>query len=588
MVRSLNDIRLRDKMLLVFVLAVFIPVVLTNVIFYQITTNNVKNQKLSDINRALDQIRNNILDQIDAGVGISSVLYNDAVLMEYLEKEYDSPADYVENYHTYILHLLEKYSPVYQVIQSVTLYSDNPSLLYGGRVLQITDEVRKQSWYRKLTENASTLLPIIEWNHPDFPGLTPNAISVIRVMTDPSGLNDSEKFLKIDLHPGRLAESLRNVTLEGHIHLIQGDRILLSTDPARTSDEPVPFVPPSKSNGSIVLEKDFGNVSYLKGWKIVGEFDERKVLEEVRKSREFVLYMAIPNIVVPTIIIIWFTRSLNNRIIRILKHMKRVKNHSFEPINERPSADEIGQLTGEFNRMTLQIKSLIQDVYLADIQKKELQLSRNQSQLHALQSQINPHFLFNSLETIRMRSLMKQETETAKMIHNMAKIFRKSLTWGKDWITVKDELDLVECFLEIQKYRFGDKLNYEIRADDEVLKAMIPKMSLQPLVENASIHGIEPLKESGKIIVEIRKVPGGIVYIVQDNGVGIPAEKLEQLIRALDNEEEAYDRVGIRNVFLRLKGYYGDRVDYRLQSTEGEGTEIVIFVEDEPAEDESA
>ncbi|WP_123042030.1 cache domain-containing sensor histidine kinase [Cohnella candidum] len=587
MVRSLNDIRLRDKMLLVFVLAVFIPVVLTNVIFYQITTNNVKNQKLSDINRALDQIRNNILDQIDASVGISSVLYNDAVLMEYLDKEYDSPADYVDNYHTYILHVLEKYSPVYQVIQSVTLYSDNPTLLFGGRVLQITDEVRKQAWYRKLTENASTL-PIIEWNHPDFPGLTPNAISVIRSMNDPGGFNQTEKFLKIDLHPEKIADSLRNVTLEGQVYLIEGDRILLSTDPDRASAEPVPFVAPSRSNGSIVLEKDFGNVSYLKGWKIVGEFDERKVLEEVRKSREFVIYMAIPNIVVPTIIIIWFTRSLNNRIIRILKHMKRVKNHSFEPINDKPSADEIGQLTGEFNRMTLQIKSLIQDVYLADIQKKELQLSRNQSQLHALQSQINPHFLFNSLETIRMRSLMKQETETAKMIHNMAKIFRKSLTWGKDWITVKDELDLVECFLEIQKYRFGDKLNYEIRADDEVLKAMIPKMSLQPLVENASIHGIEPLKESGKIIVEIRKVPGGIVYIVQDNGVGIPAEKLEQLLRALDNEEEAYDRVGIRNVFLRLKGYYGDRVDYRVQSTEGEGTEIVIFVEDEPAEDESA
>jgi two-component system sensor histidine kinase YesM len=408
MLKRLNDVRLRDKMLLVFVLAVFIPVALTNVIFYQITTNNVRNQKLADINRAMEQIRNNVLDQIDAGVGISSVLYSDTLLNQYMEKEYENSSDYVENYHSYIVNLLEKYSPVYQVILAVTIYSDNESILFGGRVQQITDRVRAQAWFQHVTAMSSTL-PIIEQNRPDYPGIPPNAISVIRKLTNPGGMNHTEKVLKIDLHPGKLKDVLRNVTLEGHIHLIQGDRILLTTDPERDAIEPVPYTPLDNAGSFIVIEKDFGNVSYLSGWKIVGEFEERKVLEEVRKSKEFVAYMAIPNILVPAAIIIWFTRSLSNRLIRILKHMKRVKNHSFDPINERPSADEIGQLTEEFNRMTLQIKSLIHDVYLADIQKKELQLSRNRSQLHALQSQINPHFLFNSLETIRMRSLMKQE-----------------------------------------------------------------------------------------------------------------------------------------------------------------------------------
>lgn len=580
MVRRLNDLRLRDKMLLVFVLAVFIPVVLTNVFFYQITTHNVRNQKLSDIGRALNQIRNEIQDQIDAGVGISAVLMNDAVLIEYLDQEYAYPADYVASYQSYIVGLLEKYSPVYEEIQSVSIYTDNDSLIFGGHVLPITDEVRRQSWYRNLTQESSTT-PILEWNHTDYPGPAVDVISVIRRLSNSGEPGGKEKILKIDLHPGRMLDSLVNVTLEGRVHLIQDGRILLTTDPNRSAPEPVPYVPPSGSKGSIVIEKDFGNVTYLKGWKIIGEFEERRVLAEVRKSREFVLYMAIPNIVVPTVFIIWFTRSLNNRLVRILKHIRRVKNHSFETIDGKPSGDEIGQLTAEFNRMTLQIKSLIQDVYLADIQKKELELSRNQSQLHALQSQINPHFLFNSLETIRMRSLMKQEFETARIIHNMAKIFRKSLTWGKDWIALKDELDLVECFLEIQKYRFGDKLHYEIRADESALAAMVPKMTLQPLVENASIHGIEPLKEAGRIVVDIRRAQGGLLFLIQDNGVGIPAPKLEKLLQALEDEEAASDRVGMRNVFLRLKGYYGDRVDYRIDSKEGEGTEVRIFVRDE-------
>src|SRR5690606_33078744 len=103
-------------------------------------------------------------------------------------------------------------------------------------------------------------------------------------------------------------------------------------------------------------------------------------------------------------------------------------------IKTKETLDEIGQLTSEFNRMTLQIKSLINDVYVADIQKKNLEIERRRAQLNALQSQINPHFLFNALETIRMRSLIKKENETAKIIHNMAKIFRSSLTWSKDKI----------------------------------------------------------------------------------------------------------------------------------------------------------
>src|SRR5690606_22873916 len=241
----------------------------------------------------------------------------------------------------------------------------------------------------------------------------------------------------------------------------------------------------------------------------------------------FVLYLAIPNVVVPTLIILWITRSLHVRIVRILKHMKRVKNHVFETIRDAETKDEIGQLTTEFNRMTLQIERLIRDVYMADIAKKGLELKSSQAELHALQSQVNPHFLFNALETIRMRSLMKQEDETARIIHNMAKIFRKSLQWGKDRVPVKDEMDLVVCFLEIQKYRFGDKLNYRLDIDKEAEKSLLPKMTLQPLVENASIHGIEPLKQAGTIWVSVKQTNVGLVCTVRDNGIGMSRERLD-------------------------------------------------------------
>lgn len=576
---SLNNVRLRNKMLIVYFLSVFIPVVLTNVIFYNITTNNVKKQKMRDISLAIEQIRNDFMAQVNVAVGISAVIYNDALLIEYMDKNYDVPSDYVYNYQSYIISMLNKYSPVYEAIQRITLYSDNDTLIYGGQVERITARTRAQPWYR-LVHDSALSAPIVLRTASDYPGATGDMLSIVRKIVNTDAAEPWEKVMKIDLHPEAIKEIFHNVTLEGDLYLLQGNEIQYTThpvDPEQTSD--IAALPVSKD--TIVIDEDFKDVPYLSDWRIVGRFKESAVLEEVRKSKNFVLYLAIPNVLLPTLIIIWFSRSLNARLVRILKHMKKVKNHSFETIARQDAQDEIGQLTAEFNRMTLQIKSLIHDVYIADIQKKELLIKRNQSQLHALQSQINPHFLFNSLETIRMRSLMKKEEETARIIHSMAKIFRKSLTWGKDWVTIRDELDLVACFLDIQKYRFGDKLDYRIEADEPVLGLMIPKMTLQPLVENASIHGIEKLKEGGLIRIAVGKTEEGLVCTVQDNGAGIPPDRLASILSELETGEDIGESVGIKNVYYRLKLYYKDKVYFEVSSEVGVGTTFRIVVKED-------
>ncbi|WP_217591881.1 sensor histidine kinase [Cohnella sp. GbtcB17] len=577
---SLNNVRLRNKMLIVYFLSVFIPVVLTNVIFYNITTNNVKKQKMRDISLAIEQIRNDFMTQVNVAVGISAVIYNDALLIEYMDKNYDVPSDYVYNYQSYIISMLNKYSPVYEAIQRITLYSDNDTLIYGGQVERVTASTRAQPWYRLVRDSALSA-PIVLRTTSDYPGAAGDMLSVVRKIGNSEVAEPWEKYMKIDLHPEAIREMFHNVTLEGDLYLLQGDAIQYSTNADIDLAKTAGFAAAPAFKDMIVIGEDFEGVPYLSDWRIVGRFKESAVLEEVRKSKNFVLYLAIPNVLLPTLIIIWFSRSLNARLVRILKHMKKVKNHSFETIARQDAEDEIGQLTAEFNRMTLQIKSLIHDVYIADIQKKELLIKRNQSQLHALQSQINPHFLFNSLETIRMRSLMKKEEETARIIHSMAKIFRKSLAWGKDWVTIRDELDLVACFLDIQKYRFGDKLDYRIEADESVLGLTIPKMTLQPLVENASIHGIEKLKEGGLIRVAVDKTAEGLVCTVSDNGAGIPPDRLASILSDLEHSEDIGESVGIKNVYYRLKLYYKDDVGFEVSSQEGAGTTFRIVVKED-------
>lgn len=571
---SLKDVRLRNKMLLVYIVSVFVPVVLTNVIFYDITTTNVKKQKMRDVSLTLEQLRNELAAQFNFLTGVSSELYADSVLNSYLDEYYEKSADYVENYKTYIANRLERYSPLYEAIQSITIYTNNRSIIFGGRIFPITEEIQSMNWFQTLSAMSSSEV-LVDKTAPSNSGKA-EQLSFIRKM-DSVATGEPNKILKIEIHPSLIHQLFSDVTLEGDLYLLDGDQIIYTTNPEVDLAKSNSYSSIPTPSNSVVLEENL-NQRYLKNWRIVGEFEDRIVLSEVSKSKEFVLYMAVPNLVVPTLIIIWFTRSLNTRLVRILKQMKRVKNQSFETIEDQESKDEIGQLTGEFNRMTQQVKSLIDDVYVADIQKKELELERRKAQFNALQSQINPHFLFNALETIRMRSLIKNETETAKIIHNMAKIFRTSLTWGKDKVTVSEEMEFIVCFLEIQKYRFEDRMKYNLNIDPAAQRCTVPKMMFLPFVENASIHGIEPLKTGGRIDVTITREESELLFEIRDNGVGMDEEKVKRFYDYLESEAEIGERIGVQNVIYRLKLMYGDRFRLIIDSAPNRGTYISLRI----------
>lgn len=252
-----------------------------------------------------------------------------------------------------------------------------------------------------------------------------------------------------------------------------------------------------------------------------------------------------------------------------------MENEQFETIRTDIYRDEIGQLTQAFNHMSYKIKRLIKDVYVVDIQKKELELKKKQAQLEALRNQINPHFLFNVLETIRMRSVVKKEYETAEMIENMANILRKSISWGRDWVTVREEIRIVMSFLNLQKYRFGDKISYDIQVDKELYEKTIPNMIILTFVENAFKHGMETKRENGKVNVQIIKEEEWMKICIRDNGPGIEEQTLMKLFESLNKEEE-WGNIGIKNVYYRLKMLYGNRFIFQIFNDDG--TVVKIFL----------
>ncbi|NWQ43652.1 sensor histidine kinase [Bacillus sp. EB106-08-02-XG196] len=568
---SFHNIRLKNKMLIMYFFAVFIPIVLTNVIFYIVTIENVKKQQMQDSTLALQQINREFKTIINEAVGISSSLYTNLNLNLLLEKDYVSDIEYIEN-HNSLLRSFNQSRPINPSINSIRFYTDNTSIIYSGGVYSIDSLQQELKHFKNALKNSNGSQILIDTpSNQNF-----ETFSIIRNLD--YFYTGKQKFVKVEINPSAIEDIFNNVTFKGDVYLInEKGGIEYTTNPSiKQLDKTINFNQIEKENNLVIISANLNNGSYLSDWSVVGTISEGTMLKTVNKSTLFIILLALINFLAPTIIIVIISRSFLTRLQRVLRHVKRMKNQDFELIHDQEYQDEIGQLTSEFNRMTKKIKDLINDVLLVTIQNKDLEIKRNRAQLSALQSQINPHFLFNALETIRMRSLMKDEIETAKIIHNMAKIFRNSLTWGKDIVPIRDEINLITSFLEIQKYRFGDKLDYEITVSEDAKECLIPNMTLLPFIENASIHGIEPLKENGKITVSISLHASIVTCIVKDNGAGISVGKRTQLLSSLENEEDIGENVGIKNVYYRLKLYYPDQFYFNIDSQLDYGTTITI------------
>ncbi|CAI6044862.1 hypothetical protein PAECIP112173_01156 [Paenibacillus sp. JJ-100] len=563
---NLNYIKLRDKLLFMYILSVFIPIVVTNVVFYQVTTANIRSQKTRDAGVALNNLKNELRVTIDQGVGLSYSLYADPVFNDTLSRSFANHSEYIRAYNSYLIG--EFSGQLSQGIRWYQVYTDNPTILSSGYIEHLTEDVRKSSWYKQLQHKMVPYPTLIA---------TDQTLSLVQRLNnqDTGGI---EQLLKIDFNMDLLKEQFRNSGFDGKVYLVDpGGHIRFSNYPK--SEEP----PNGKlygdiefPNQTIRFDRVYEGINYLEGWSLQGVMDEEIVLQEVRKSRSFVIWLACINVVLPTMIIAAISRSIHVRLVRILKHMKKVKTQNFQTIPPEDARDEIGQLTTEFNRMTETIRNLIDEVYLADIQKKDLELKQQQAQLHALHSQINPHFLFNTLESVRMRSLIKGERETAKIVHHMAKMFRKSISWNQQDVTVKEELELIDSFLQIQKYRFGEKLQYFIEADPSVLVYRIPKMVILPFVENASIHGIESTAGVGIIRLSVRTDGSELHIRLEDNGIGMSTARLDELMQYLEQNMDIGEHVGMKNAYSRLKLCYGDRFSFSIQTEVEKGTHVQI------------
>ncbi len=275
-----------------------------------------------------------------------------------------------------------------------------------------------------------------------------------------------------------------------------------------------------------------------------------------------------------------YIRHLTDRVDVILDGMHQVTTGNLQVrLAVRENGDELDMISGNFNEMCVELDDYIQKSYLAEIEKKN-------AYLQALQNQINPHFLYNTLEVIRMKAICNGDREVGKMLYSMSVLFRSQLK-DADWITIGQELDYCKQYLELFEYRYNGIFTYEIDCPVEMMEKKVIKFILQPIIENYFIHGIRRQDNDNRICLSVRRKEDGdgVVFRADDNGMGMDASLMEEKNRELrENEYRQTQSVGIENVNRRIKAVYGNGYGITLDNIEGGGLSVIIWVGTEKSE----
>ncbi len=316
------------------------------------------------------------------------------------------------------------------------------------------------------------------------------------------------------------------------------------------------------------------------GWKIFITIPEKELMGDALRIRGFTLVSAIAIIVFALLISLIFTFALTKPLRSLVRLMKVVQTGNLDvtfPVRRR---DEIGLVGSAFNRMILRVKSLIDDVYLASQRK-------NEAELEALQNQINPHFIYNTLESIRMTAVINDDTEVSDMTQLLGKLLRYGIGTGTETVPLSKELEHLEIYLHLLNYRYGNKFLLQHAYGTADLKMPVMKLLFQPIVENAVYHGMDESKPSMIITLTYEEQGTDHIFTVKDDGAGMSEQTLQRLRQRLNDPKpsrEQGDRgIGLRNVHERLKLLFGQGYGISIYSKIGEGTEVIVRFPASPA-----
>lgn len=322
------------------------------------------------------------------------------------------------------------------------------------------------------------------------------------------------------------------------------------------------------------------NEGSFSGCGIFASVKRKAVLSDLMKMRKYIFGMTAAFVLIAMLAAIYISKIVYKPVRKLMSAMKSISDGEMDTRAEVVSKDEIGLAAEEFNRMLDRIEELIGQLIQEEKKKKD-------AELEALQYQITPHFMYNTLNSIKCYALIHNEKEIATVIEDFVELLQTCIRKKGTFLTVAEEIQVLENYIHLQEFRNGEKYQVIYKIEREAEQCRIPRLILQPLVENALIHGLD-LKNNKKELTIEAYTSGSRLYMkVRDNGRGMTQEQIEDLLKKKGKKKKGLTAVGIPNIQERLKLYYGTQAKLTLKSS-GEGTEATIYLPVNRSEDEEA
>lgn len=553
-----NGIKLRYKLAIFYSLFCFLPVMLLFWLSFLQMRSIIDDKGKMNLQSYLQQSVSSMDRTLDGYNSLSDYIAFDRTLAEVFSMEYGTPYEQYEQLTQKVDPILRTASYFHGGMQQITIYTDNGMVKHDTTVAPVS-EIEETDWYQKTLEH-----PGLNW----FANYQEETLFSARKLAF-SGAREGVNILYMDVDYQKLftpyAETLIS---ECGLYITDQDGKLVFEE-SRFSGKNQNY---DLTYSEFLEQRDRGSTDYIilceqsntTGWT-VWLYQPVGLAGEAMRPIGVMAGVTILICIFAAVLAYFITSGMvSSRIERLTHFMQEVQEGSMDMQMESDDRDEIGMLYRGFGSMMKRIRTLINEVYLSKITQKE-------AELKALQAQINPHFLYNTLSLINWKALAAGEEDISRMTLALSTFYRTALNRGRNVLQVETELSNTRAYLEIQSMLHDGDFDYEIEAQTEILQCESLNLILQPLVENAIQHGIEEKTDGrGKITVRGWKEDNCVWFMVEDNGVGMEQEVADKI---LTMESKGY---GVRNVDERIRLCYGEKYAMKVESVVGKGTKMTI------------
>ena len=567
----MNNYKLNKKLLFLYVVCVLLPLIVTDsvVIYIALHTEEVKQQHMME--NDVNAVQFSFSNSIESAASVVKAVDTNEYIDNFLNEKYESSLSYFVACNK-AKNLL--FNNIGGDSSRMTIYADNETITNGGKFSRLSS-IKDEEWYQYMVQTGCNTCVYTYYDQSRSPvvGAKRKILFLRRMNCYGPGC---EKVVKIELDYSALVRGLVKMNYESPIYICSDGKILYSND-GKSSSTGMDFLPFIYED-QVGYEKEM--TVYGKTLQIYALKSKANIVDSMLQNAPLILLLVLINAVFPLTFMVAINRSLTTRIRELGQAFESVDQDRLVSIACVRGKDEIGALMQNYNRMVDRTNELIQTVYKDRLKKQEMDIARQHAELLALHSQINPHFLFNALESIRMHSIIKQEYETADMVSKLAVMTRQNVDWGEELVEIRREMEFVEAYLGLQKYRFGDRLSYQLDVAEDCRELRLPKLTVVTFVENACVHGIERKTTPGWIFVRISRDEEELCIEVEDTGDGMDEQTVKILNEKLQNPsiEQLKDksRVGMLNASLRIKMLTSGNYRISIESEQGVGTMIQL------------